>query len=282
MVNLIEGRAGFELLGRQYPFANNVVFENTSIAGIRCAWFTPDTAVDNEVMVYVHGGGFIYGSVNSHAAMISHIAKAINRKVLLIDYRLAPEHPFPAGLTDCVSVIETICREHPERPFGIMGDSAGGNIALATLLQLKAINGPMLQYCVVISPWADLECKNPSYSKNKERDAILTQGYLQICARMYAGEHNLSGGLLSPVNADLTGLPPALIMYGGAEILMDDSIHLHQQFGKAGVPSECILFEEEQHVWPFNDIATVASKKALDLMAAFVAKHKSLTHLPHQ
>ena len=274
MVNLIEGRAGFELLGRQYPFAKNVVIENTSIAAFRCAWLVPDTAVDDEVVMYIHGGGFIYGSVNSHAAMVSHIAKAVNRKMLVIDYRLAPEHPFPGGLNDCVSVIETFCKQHPKSTFGIMGDSAGGNLAMAMQLQLKAIKGPMPQYSVVISPWVDLECKNPSFSRNKEMDAILTQGYLQICARMYAGERNLSDGLLSPVNADLAGLPPALIMYGSAEVLMDDSIHLHQQFGKAGVPSECVAFEGEQHVWLFNDIATYASKKALEGMAVFVAKHR--------
>lgn len=273
MVSLIEGRAGFELLGRQYPIARHVVIENTSIAKIRCAWVTPATAIDEEVVVYIHGGGFIYGSVNSHAALVSHIALAINRKVLVIDYHLAPEFPFPAGLNECVNVIETFCKQQPATAFGIMGDSAGGNIAIATQLQLKANNAPIQQYSVVISPWADLECKNPSYSKNKNTDGILSQGYLQICARMYAGERSLSDGLVSPVNADLTGLPPALIMYGSAEILMDDSIHLYQQFGKAGIFSECIAFEGEQHVWPFNDITTAASKKALDLMAAFVAKH---------
>lgn len=273
MVNLIEGRAGFELLGRQYPVARHVVIENTSIANVRCAWVIPATAVEDEVVMYIHGGGFIYGSVNSHAALVSHIAQAINRKALVIDYRLAPEYPFPAGLNDCVNVIETFCKQHPTITFGIMGDSAGGNIAIATQLQLKAIQGPMPQYSMVMSPWADLECKNASYSKNKNTDAILSQGYLQSCARIYAGERSLSDSLVSPVNADLTGLPPALILYGSAEILMDDSIQLHQQYGKAGVQSECIEFEGEQHVWPFNDIAAAASKKALGLMADFVVKN---------
>ncbi|AEW00050.1 hypothetical protein A4D02_29065 [Niastella koreensis] len=172
MVNLIEERAGFELLGRQYPVARHVVIENTSIANVRCAWVIPATAVADEVVMYIHGGGFIYGSVNSHAALVSHIAQAINRKALVIDYPLAPEHPFPAGLNDCVNVIETFCKQHPTITFGIMGDSAGGK--------------------------------------------------------------------------------------------------LHQQYGKAGVQSECIEFEGEQHVWPFNDIAAAASKKALGLMADFV------------
>jgi len=270
MVNLIEGRAGFELLGRQYPVAKNVVIENIVIANVRCTWHTPATAIDDEVVIYIHGGGFIYGSVNSHAAMVSHIAHAINRKVLVVDYRLAPEHPFPGGLNDCVRVVETFCKEHPDSTFGIIGDSAGGNLVISTQLQLRSINGPMPHYSVVMSPWVNLECNNQSYSTNKERDVILTQGYLKICAHMYAGEYNLSTGLLSPVNADLTGLPPALILCGGAEILQDDSVQLHQRYRKAGVQSELIVFEDEQHVWPFMDITTIASKKALGHIADFL------------
>ncbi len=98
---------------------------------------------------------------------------------------------------------------------------------MATQLKLKkTMNTPMPRYSIMISPWVDLECKNYSYTENKDRDAILTQGYLQICARMYAGEHNLSDNFISPVNADLTGLPPALIMCGSVEILKDDSVLL--------------------------------------------------------
>ncbi len=284
MVNLIEGRAGFEQLGRQYPVAKNVVIENTSIANVPCAWVTPPAAVDNEVVFYIHGGGFVYGSVKSHAALVSYIAQTVGRKVLVIDYGLVPEHTFPGGLNDCVKVIETFCKEHTSFTYGIIGDSAGGNLVMASQLKLKAMNGPMPRYSVMISPWVDLECKSISFKENKNTDIILSQGYLQLCARVYAGEHDLSGPLLSPVNADLTGLPPALIMCGSVEILKDDSVLLHEQFGKAGIPSECIVFEGEQHVWPFMDINSAASKKALGNMVAFVAKHtnENITHLPHQ
>ncbi|OQP38628.1 hypothetical protein A4H97_18055 [Niastella yeongjuensis] len=273
MVNLIEGRAGFELLGRQYPIAKNVVVENTSIASIPCAWVIPPTTVDEDVVVYIHGGGFIYGSVKSHIAMVSYMAQTLGRKVLLIEYRLAPEHSFPGGLNDCVKVIETLCREHPHITYGIIGDSAGGNLVMATQLKLIKMKAPMPRYSIMISPWVDLECKNFSYIVNKDTDVILTQGYLQICARMYAGEYNLSDSLISPVNAALAGLPPALIMCGSVEILKDDSVLLHQQFGKAGVSAECIVFEGEQHVWPFMDINATASKKALKHLATYVAKY---------
>ena len=273
MVNVIEGRAGFEQLGKLYPAANNVIIENTSIAGIPCAWVTPSTTVDDEVVMYMHGGGFMYGSVTSHAAMVSYFAQIVNQKILLINYRLAPEHPFPGGLNDCVQVIETFCKEHPRSSFGIMGDSAGGNLVMAAQLQLKAINGPMPRYSIMISPWVDLECKNPSYTKNEQAEAILSRGYLQLCAQLYAGEYPLSDSLVSPINADLSGLPPALILCGSVEILKDDSVLLQEQLEQAGVPAECIVFEGEQHVWPFMDIHSAASQKALDHIAAFVAKH---------
>lgn len=275
MEAVIEGRISFEQIGNNYPEAPHVDFWDIMINDVSCRWVKPHAAIENEMLIYIHGGAFIYGSLHSHTAMVSHIARALKRNVLMIDYRLAPEHPYPAGLTDCVEVILKFCQENAGIRYGIIGDSAGGGLSIATQLKLRDIGASMPLYGIVISPWADLACKNDSYNSNKFRDTILTREFLQWAAALYAGSNNLSDGLLSPVNANLGGLPPVMIVYGTVEILADDSIHLYQQFLKAGGTAELISFDGEQHVWPFTDVHSMASQKVLEHFAAFAEKHSS-------
>ncbi|KAA2238634.1 alpha/beta hydrolase [Chitinophaga agrisoli] len=276
MINLKDGRKGFENFGNAYAPAGNVTRKDITVAGVPCAWFTPADAGEDDIVIYIHGGAFIFGSINSHAPMVSHIAAAANRKILAIDYRLAPEHPFPAGVEDCVAVITAIREQYPQVNFGLMGDSAGGNVTMATLLSLKALNGPLPLYSIVISPWVDLECKNASYERNKTVDTLLGRAYLMEAAGMYAAGRELTTPLLSPVNADFTGCPPVLVMCGTYEILEDDSVHLHKRLQECGVDATLELFEGELHVWPFNEIDTKASQQALRDMAHFVAKHSTV------
>lgn len=270
MENLIAGRAGFNNLGNNYAPAKHVTRENVQVSGVSCAWYTPAVITGQDVMIYIHGGGFIYGSIHSHAAMVSHIAAALQKKVLFIDYSLAPEKPFPGGLDDCLTVIKAFTNNNPGIAFGLIGDSAGGNLVLATQLQLLAQAGPQPLYNVVISPWTDLECKSPSYQTNKHLDKILSQPYLNQAAAMYAGSTPLSHPLLSPVNADFTGASSTLILAGTHEILEDDSIVLLEKLQAYKVPATLHLFKEEQHVWLFNDINTKASQDALKLIEEFV------------
>ena len=277
MEAVIEGRASFEEIGNNYVAAPDVDFEDIMINNVNCRWVKPDGAIEKEMLIYIHGGAFIYGSLQSHTAMVSHIARALKRSILMIDYRLAPEHPYPAALTDCVGVILKLFRENAGIRYGIVGDSAGGGLSMATQLKLRDLGGPMPLYCIVISPWVDLACKNDSFTSNKLRDTILTREFLQWAADLYAGSHNLSEGLLSPVNANLAGLPPVMIVYGTVEILADDSIYLHQQFMKAGGIAELIAFSDEQHVWPFTDVHSAASQKVLEHFAAFAEKHSGNT-----
>ncbi len=278
MEAVIEGRISFEQIGNNYPAVPNVDIENVMINNVGCRWLRPDVTTENEMLIYIHGGGFIYGSLHSHTAMVSHIAWALKRNILMIDYRLAPEHPFPSGLNDCVGVITKFFTTNPGLEFGIIGDSAGGGLTIATQLQLRDEGGPMPRYSIVISPWVDLTCVNDSYNTNSSGDTILTRGFLQWAAGLYAGNGNVSEELLSPVKAKLTGLPPALIVYGTVEILADDSIHLHRQLVEAGTKAELISFEGEQHVWPFTDIYSTASQKVLEYFSAFAQKHSSAEH----
>ncbi|MBT1707333.1 alpha/beta hydrolase [Fulvivirgaceae bacterium PWU5] len=270
MDHLKKARIGFEAIGNTYPVAENVTREDLRVAGVPCGLFTPPGAGENDIVIYIHGGAFIYGAISSHAPLVSHIARAVERKVLVIDYRLAPEHPFPAGIEDCVAVITALGEQYPHATIGIIGDSAGGNLILATTLVLKETNGLKLQYIIVISPWVDLECKNASYERNKTVDIILARPYLIEAANMYASGWDLAAPILSPVNGDFRGLSPVLILCGTHEILQDDSMNLHQKLLHDGVMAELKLFEGALHVWPFMNIHTVASQTALADMAEFV------------
>jgi monoterpene epsilon-lactone hydrolase len=282
MDNLKEARLGFESIGTTYPVAADVAREDLTVAGVPCRLYTPTGASEDDLAVYIHGGAFIYGSLNSHAPLISHLARAIGRKVLAIDYRLAPEHPFPAGIEDCVAVVTAVAGQYPQATIGLIGDSAGGNITLATALVLKESNGPQPQYIMIISPWVDLECKNDSYERNKMVDTVLARPYLVEAARLYAPGWNLAAPILSPVNGNYGGFAPVLILCGTYEILQDDSVHLHRKLMNDGVTAELKLFDHSLHVWPFMDIDTEASQQALRDMAGFVSRHtstnKSITH----
>lgn len=273
MINLTKGRTEFQAIGNTYPVAGNIRREDLDIANTPCSWFLPEGAAADNIAIYIHGGAFIFGSVASHAPMVSYIARELNRRVLVIDYRLAPEHPFPAGLTDCVEVIKAVCAHNPDVGFGIIGDSAGGNLSMAVNLVLQQTNGPKPRYTIVISPWADLECKNESYTRNKLTDTILERAYLMEAARLYTSEPDLSIPLLSPVNADFNGLSPVLILVGTYEILEDDALNLHRQLTAHGVQAELQSFEQQLHVWPFMNIDTDASRDALKAMAKFALKH---------
>jgi len=268
MINLKEGRKGFESISN-YKVSRHVIRKDANLAGVKCSWFIPDRVADDGIAIYIHGGGFIFGSVTSHAPMVSHIAHSINRKILFIDYRLAPEHPFPSGINDCVAVIDTLCKEDQVR-FGIIGDSAGGNIAMATQLKLKEEKGPSAEYTILISPWVNLECDTPSYTRNKNVETILSQPYLKEAARLYAGDHDLKLPLISPVYGNFEGLARVLILCGTNEILEDDSVQLRQRLEDNGVKAELRLFPVQPHVWPFLDIRTTASQLALSDISDFV------------
>ena len=272
MIDLIQGRKSFQAIGNTYPVAGNIIRKDTTVAGVPCAWFTPPSADDENIIIYIHGGAFIFGSIDSHAPLVSYIAQELRRKLLLIEYRLAPEHPFPAAVDDCVAVINGVREVHPHLNFGIIGDSAGGNIAMSTGLALKETNGPGPQYTIVLSPWVDLECKNASYQRNKMMDTALGRSYLLEAAELYANGRDLFLPLLSPVNANFQGFAPVLIFCGTAEILEDDAIILHKQLSLCGVKAELKRFAGEQHVWPFMDIDTDAARRALNDMSKFVAQ----------
>jgi len=271
MENIKEERKSFESLGLSYPVSSRVKVDKTKLAGVDTYWFTPEQVSGNEVIVYLHGGGFIYGSVKSHKAMVSHIAEAIYRKILFVEYALAPEKPFPAALNETTEVIKELIRITPDIQFALMGDSAGGNLVMSTALNLKKLGMSSPLYQVLISPWVNMETHYPSYIENEKRDPIITKEFINYAAALYAGKESLSNPLMSPIHGVFTDFSPTLILVGAKEVLRDDSLYLHEALKKAGATSILKVFDDVTHVWTLTDISSAESTETLRIIHEFVS-----------
>ena len=200
---------------------------------VSCEWIIPQSASSQGVLLYLHGGGWTLGWTDMHRRLVAHICQSAGIRALAVDYRLAPEHPFPAALEDCVAAYRWLLRSGTA-PGNIViaGDSAGGNLTLTTLLSLRDAGDPLPAAAVCISPMTDLEGTGESF--RTRNDPALTVEFALSMARHYAGNHDPRLPLLSPHHADLRGLPPLLIHVGDDEILLSDATRLAD---KAALPA---------------------------------------------
>jgi acetyl esterase/lipase len=268
-------REQFDLQGKRYPKAADIYHTSETIAGVDCHWYGKQNLDYNEILVYVHGGGFFLGSNRTHGPWASHLAHQIGKSVLLIDYSLAPENPFPIALDEVLRVITSLQERYPSAKIGLLGDSAGGNIALSSGISLRDSYRKQPAYYIFISPWLDLECKSSAFERNQALDLDLTRDGLQECARMYANGKSLQEPLISPLYANFAKLSPTLIMCGTHEILEDDSQILYQRLQAENIRVTFEQFKDQGHSWSFYDVNCPASLRALALIKEFV--HSSST-----
>ncbi len=213
-------------------------------------WVKDSEARDDAVILYLHGGGYAFGSPSSHRNLAAAISRAAEAKVFLLDYRLAPEHPFPAAVEDAVTAYRWLLRQGiPPNRIGIVGDSAGGGLAVTTLVSLRDRKEPLPMAGICISPWVDLTCSADTYHTNAHTDAMVKREDILRFASMYLGDMQPRTPLASPLFADLTDLPPLLIQVGSEEVLLGDSIGLDQRARKAGVDSTLEIWDDMLHVW---------------------------------
>lgn len=239
--------------------------------GLRCEWLTPPEAHAQAAVLYLHGGGGVLGLYNSHRWMVSYMALACKLPFLLPDYRLAPEHPFPAGLEDCVTAYRWLLAEGfaPQR-LAIAGDSAGGWLTISLLLALRDQGLPQPGAAVFISPSTDPTCSGKSFQANARKDALLSPKFALTMTKHYVASHDLSDPVLSPLTADLRGLPPMLIQAGEDEILLDDSVRLHERAQAAGVNARLEVWQGMWHVWHACVPGLPEANRAIDQIAEFV------------
>ena len=270
MEDLKSARAFFETLGASYPVHDQVTIEPLTLGGVEIYRFTPAAVVSPEVVIFTHGGAYMYGSIQSHRAMVSHLAAATGRVMLFVEYALAPEHPFPTALNQTTAVISEWLRTRPGTPFALMGDSAGGNLAMSTALNLQQLKLASPVYQVLISPWLNMQTTAASYTENEKLDPILNKALIDHAASQYTRRSNYANPLVSPVLGAFTGFNPTLTLVGAQEILRDDSLQLHSALERYGSRSKLEVFDHVTHVWTLTDIAGPASRQALRLMRAFM------------
>ena len=250
-----------------------ITVEPLTIKSIEAQWLIPLHHNGKRIIIYIHGGGYIAGSINSHRDLASRIAIASDAKVLIFNYRLAPEHPFPKGLKDVKTVYQWVIKKYRNsHRISLVGDSAGAGLALALVSVLLTEAHPLPACSVLISPWIDLECKNNSHLENQEKDPMLSQSILKKTARLYTNK-DLSSPLISPVNNEFSGISPVLIQVGEHEILIDDSKILAQKLKTANARVQLEIWEEMFHVWHYFARYLSEGKQAINHIGNFIKKY---------
>ncbi len=260
-----------EEMARFFPLPADVVLRPIDAAGIPGAWLDISGHVSDNVLFFLHGGGYVSGSIKTHQEMVSRICRAACCRGFLIDYRLAPEHPFPAAVNDAVAAYRWLLDEGvaPSR-IAIAGDSAGGGLTLATLVALRDAGSPMPAAAICMSPWTDLEGLGESMTTRRDRDPLITRGMSHSHADMYLGGTDPANPLASPVHADLRGLPPLLIQVGDAEILLDDSTRVARNAKAASVDVTLEVWDEMIHVWQVFAGILPEGRQAIERMGEFI------------
>jgi monoterpene epsilon-lactone hydrolase len=255
------------------PLLEGVEVEGVKAGAVHCEWVRGVEADRAKVLLFAHGGGFTSGSCVTHRDLAARISVASKVSVLLVDYRLAPEHPFPAGLEDIIYIYRClIASGYSAENVAIGGDSAGANLALSTLISLRENATPLPAAVVLLSPWVDLTLTAESIMSREKRDKATTKVELLRARGYYIGSRDGSNRLMSPLFADLCGLPPMLIHAGDDELLLSDSERLVEKAHEAGVDAELKVWPGMGHVF-HGDAATVPrAQQAIDEIGAFLAE----------
>ena len=277
---LAEARESFDGFAEWLPCPADVKVESVSAGGVAAEWIVAPGAGEARAVLFLHGGCFVIGSVNSHRELCARISAATGCAVLLVDYRRAPEHPFPAALEDALTAYQWLMdRGIASARIVLAGDSAGGNLTVSTMVALRDRNQPLPAAGVCFSPWFDLECtgKHPECP-----DLILRREDLRYLGRFYLGKTDGRSPLASPLYADVRGLPPIYIQVGTAEVLLDDSHRFVERARKVGVDVKLDSWDGLFHVFQLYPMLPEATD-ALERMARFVTSNARCNRLwpPH-
>jgi epsilon-lactone hydrolase len=249
-LTVAERRAQYERAEKVFPTPPEVKVERVSAPVAPAEWLRPPGAVAGRVVLYLHGGGYVIGSTRSHRHLAAAIAAAGQASALLLDYRLAPEHPYPAAVDDATAAYRWLLDQGVAPGHVVIGgDSAGGGLTVATLLALRDARLPLPAGGVCISPWVDLTFSGASYRTRAAVDPIVKRPGIDEMARAYLGATAAQTPLASPLFADLRGLPPLLIHVGSDEVLLDDAVQLADRAKTAGVDATLEVWDRMIHVW---------------------------------
>ena len=264
-------RLSYERIMSTLPIDDDIETQRVGVNGVAAEWIWAPESDKRRAILYLHGGGYVIGSVRTHRVLMAHLARAAKARVLALDYRLAPETPFPGPIDDTVNAYQWLLSEGIEPAnMAIAGDSAGGGLVVAALVALKSVGEPLPAAGVSISPWSDMESTGGSMMTNSESDPSVSKERLLKLAGIYLNGKNPQAPLASPIHADLTGLPPLLLQVGSIEVLLDDSTMLKEQAHKAGVSVQMEVWDDMPHVWHHYAPILPEARKAISKIGEFL------------
>lgn len=272
---LQERRDGYESVLSQLPVADGTSVTAASFAGVDGFWVRAPGAVDGHIGVMLHGGGYMIGSAKGYRGYAADVSRATGARVFVPEYRLAPEHPFPAAIEDALNVLDAAMAEvGPQSCFAI-GDSAGGGLVISSLWERHQAAASLPASVVLVSPLVDLTVTNPSYENRAHVDPIVSRAGIQRAARLYLdGRGPEEAPAAFPMLSDLSWFPPCLLLVGGAEVLLDDSRNLAAKLERDGVDIDYHEYDDMVHVWTLFASFLPEAREAIDRIGAFVqAQH---------
>ena len=274
--SLEELRTGFEGLAAIFRPEPDVRSETVDAGGVSADWIEAPGADAGRALLYLHGGGYVIGSVDTHRDLASRIARAAGVRALSVAYRLAPENPHPAAVEDSTAAYRWLIGQGLEPGRVVLaGDSAGGGLVIATLVALRDAGDPLPAAGVCLSPWVDLEGIGESMTAKAELDPLIERDGLVKMARLYLGDLDAHTPLAAPLYADLGGLPPLLIQVGTAEALVDDARRLAEKASAAGVDVTLEPWDDMVHVWQIFASLLPEAREAIDRIGDFIRKQSA-------
>ena len=271
--DIVEQRTRIDEAMAQLPLAEGTVtqpFVRSGVPGIECR--PVEMADDAPILLYFHGGGFRIASALAYRSYGSHLAAVLGARVLLVDYRLAPEHKFPKAVDDCFAVWESLLAEGIDTGrIVIAGDSAGGGLAASVTMHALA-DGVLPAGVICCSPWVDLTITADTYDTNAESDKLFSRTSAEEAAPAYLGGADPMNPIASPLFGDWNGAPPLLILVGDTEVLLDDSRKLADVAKAAGVDVTLSVYPEMPHIWTMSYPAFPEAVEGVTEMAEFVAR----------
>lgn len=276
-LSIEELRAGYN--AAEWPMPDDTDLTPVDAGGVPGEWVVAAGANPAHRVLHFHGGGYVIGNIATHRDLAAAISHASGCAALIVDYRLAPENPFPAAVDDGLAAYRWMRANGPTGPAparstAIVGDSAGGGLTLATMIAARDAGDPLPSAAVLISPWTDLTLSGASMQTRKTADPRLTHEILEVMASHYLGGHDRRSPLASPMFADLRSLPPLLMQVGDAEIILDDTTRTAQSAREAGVAVTEEVWPEMFHVWHHMWATLPEAQEAVDRLGSFLKQHK--------
>jgi epsilon-lactone hydrolase len=269
-----ERRQRLDAIGSTSPLAGDIGLEPIDANGVAAEWSLAPGSDPSKVLLFFHGGGYCSGSIVSHRGMVTEAGRAAQARTLAVGYRLAPEHPFPAAIEDARSAYRFLLDQGvaPSK-IAIGGDSAGGGLTLALMTSVRDAREPLPACAWLVSPWVDLRMTGASLAEKAAIDPLISKPYLEELASAYLAGADPANPLVSPLNADLAGLPPLLVQVGSAETLLDDAVRIARRAGAADVRVNLEIWPHMIHAWHLWAAQLEAGRRAIASGGAFIRAH---------